>query len=148
MKMTSCRRRYGRTRVSPKAWRRGSTVPLKFTLQSVEPRHNLVGPIALQFDDENGGRVAAQKIAKPGRLWIQARAIEDVFVNNFHGRRAVGQDRRSRLQSVQQVRKLNDQNRFCLGKLDELKLSLENDAQGSFGADQQSGKIETRSPFL
>ncbi len=119
---------------------------LKITFQLVEPRWHFVGLIALQFDDENGGRVAAQEIAQPGCLWIQGRAIENVFVDNFHCRRGVGQDRRRRRQSVQQVRKLNDQNRFCFRKRDELKLSLENDAQSAFGADQQSGKIETRSP--
>ena len=93
---------------------------LQITFQLVEPRWHFVGLIALQFDDENGGRVVVQEIAEPGCLWIQARAIENVFVNNFHCRRAVDQDRRSRRQSVQQVRKLNAEYGFNLSK-DEIK---------------------------
>ena len=72
------------------------------------------------------------------------RVVEDEAVHHLDRRRPVREDRRRRLERLQQIGELDRQHGLGLRQRHQRDLRFEDDAQRAFGADHQLGQIERR----
>ena len=62
------------------------------TTSRLQSWSQFVGSLTVELDNENGGGIAIEEIAQPGRLGIQLGAVKDVLIDHFDGGRPMGQD--------------------------------------------------------
>ena len=110
--------------------------------QGCKPRSQIVDPIAIKLDQEDGNRVALEEVAEPACFGIQSRAVKHVLIHDLHRGRAMLEYQRSRGKGFEQIGELDDQRRAGARPLDELELGLDRDPERSFRADKHAGEIE------
>ena len=107
-----------------------------------EPQAQLVWILAIELDQEDGGRIAVEEVAEPVRFGIEASAVEHVLVHDFNSRGMMPKDQGGRCQSLEQTGELDDQRAARIREFHDPEFRLHRDAERPLRAYEQSGQVE------
>ena len=109
--------------------------------EPLESPGEVVGLVALDFDQQDAGRVALDEPSQRFEFGLADGMREDHAVEQFHGRRLMFQDHGHGTQCVEQVIELDAQQGSPGGDRDQPERGFEHQCQRAFGADDHSREV-------